>query len=103
MGEKAKFEDPRRERERESETRIKSVEETVVPALRKTRRRAQTMRNQGWTYEMAGREAAFRESADLVKKWLVNNATVSASEIEFVVQLLEQSAELYASAQSKKK
>ena len=53
--------------------------------------------------QMKGREAAFREASDLVRKWLVKDTSVASSEIEFVVKLLEQSAELYASAQPTKK
>ena len=96
-------------RERASETRIKSVEEVqdvdeqYGQVLRRTRRKAHTLRNQGWTYEMQGREVAFREAAEVVKKWLVKEGPVSRSEIEFVVQLLEQSADLYGSATPNKK
>jgi hypothetical protein len=90
-------------RERESETRIKSLDEQEEQVLRRARHKAHTLRNQGWNYEMQGRESAFREASEVVKKWLVKDGPVSKSEIDFVVQLLEQSADLYASASPPKK
>jgi hypothetical protein len=101
VGDEAKL--PKMPRERESETRIKSVEEQHEQVLRRARRKAHTLRNHGWTYEMQGRETGFREASEVVKKWLVKDGPVSKSEIEFVVQLLEQSADLYASATPSKK
>ena len=110
MVKRIKAVDLRRDRDHGSDVHIKAPEQGItaadkdqIKALRKTRRRAQTMRNQGWTYEMQGREAAFREAADLVKKWLVKDTPVSKSEIDFVAKLLEQSAELYGSATPRKK
>ncbi len=96
-----KWQDPRRERD--SETRIKPVDEGQAQVLRRAKRKAHTLRNQGWNYEIQGREAAFREAADVVKKWLVKDTPISKSEVAFVVQLLEQSADLYGSARPKKK
>ncbi len=93
--------DPRRERD--SETRIRSVDESQSHVLRRTKRKAATLRNQGWNYEIQGREAAFREASEVVKKWLLKDGPVMKSDVEFVVELLDQSAELYASARPKKK
>jgi hypothetical protein len=96
-----KWQDPRRERE--SDTRIKTVDASQEQVLRRTRRKAHTLRNQGWNYEIQGREAAFREASEVVKKWLLKDIPVTKSDVEFVVELLEQSADLYASARPKKK
>jgi hypothetical protein len=96
-----KWQDPRRERE--SDTRIKTVEASQEQVLRRTRRKAHTLRNQGWNYEIQGREVAFREASEVVRRWLLKDGPVTRSEVEFVVELLEQSAELYASARPRKK
>ena len=64
--------------------------------IRETRKRAVTLRNQGWRWELQGRAAAFREAADQVKKWLLEKGgPPSEADVRWVVKLLEQSAEVY--------
>jgi hypothetical protein len=84
---------------RDSEVRMRESEEPAQVELRRVRKRAVTLRSHGWKWEIQGRAAAFREAADQVRKWLLDKgAPPTENEIRFVVQLLEQSAEVYEAA-----
>lgn len=79
----------------------RAAEEPAQAELRRVRKRAVTLRSQGWKWEIQGRAAAFREAAAQVRKWLLDKGvTPTENEIRFVVQLLEQSAEVYEAAES---
>ena len=88
---------------RASETRLRIDHAAETKALNQTRDQARSLRNQGWLHEMVGREAAFREAAELVEKWLATNADPTREGVAFVVELLEQSAELYSPRNKTKK
>lgn len=76
-----------------------AIEEPGQVELRRVRKRAVTLRSQGWKWEIQGRAAAFREAAAQVKKWLLDKGVApTENEIRFVIQLLEQSAEVYEAA-----
>ncbi|MBW2462359.1 MAG: hypothetical protein JRH11_11995 [Deltaproteobacteria bacterium] len=79
-----------------SETILRSDHATDTKDLNRTRDQARALRNQGWLHEMVGREAAFREAAELVEKWLATDAGATKEGVAFVVELLEQSAQLYS-------
>ena len=84
----------REDRVSETVPRINHAAETE--ALNRTRDQARSLLNQGWLHEMVGREAAFREAAGLVEKWLATDAGPTKEGVAFVIELLEQSAELYS-------
>lgn len=81
---------------RVSETRLRIDGAEESKTLTRTRDQARTMRNQGWVHEMVGREAAFTEAAELVQKWLGTDGGPTKEGVDFVVELLEQSAKLYS-------
>ncbi|RLB55906.1 MAG: hypothetical protein DRJ42_04900 [Deltaproteobacteria bacterium] len=88
---------------RVSETMLRIDHAAESKALSQTRDQARSLRNQGWLHEMVGREAAFREAAGLVEKWLVTDTGPTKEGVAFVVELLEQSAALYSPRNKPKK
>ena len=63
--------------------------------LREVRKRAVTLRQQGWKWELQGRASAFREAADQVRRWLLSKESPTEADVRFVIKLLEQTAEVY--------
>lgn len=88
---------------RVSETMLRIDPAAETKALKRTRDQARSLRNQGWLHEMVGREAAFREAAGLVEKWLGTGVGPTKEGVAFVIELLEQSAELYSPRNKTKK
>jgi hypothetical protein len=63
--------------------------------LSDVRKKALSMREQGWRWEMQGRAFAYREAARQVKRWLLDHGPADRGRIEFVIELLENSADVY--------
>ena len=61
------------------------------------RRKASSLRDQGWRWEMQGRAFAYREAAAQVRRWLLDVGVPDRGRVEFIIELLENSAEVYDS------